>query len=195
MATSSNALFRKFSMETISQLAATKASDQRRIRQALIEQYPDMTADDWEVVMPKKCDIMLVKCHDATNLVVLLTTDNKKQVLFFQHHDGPFLPHLKMLHRYPFLLPVHQVDIGGCKFVVSGANVMCPGVTHKDGRVGEGIDIGDPVAVKIQGKRHAVAVGFALMSSEDIKKKNKGHCIDNVHHLGDGLWRMEYLEG
>jgi PUA domain protein len=26
------------------------------------------------------------------------------------------------------------------------------------------------------------------MSSEEIKKVNKGHGIDNVHYLGDDLW-------
>lgn len=182
-------------METISQLAATRQSDQRKIRAQLEEQFTALTPDDWEELIPKKAEIMLVKCHDAVNLVVLVHPDTgKKHVLFFQHHDGVFFPHLKVLHRYPMLLPAHQVDIGGCKFVVSGANVMCPGLTSKGGRIGEDINEGDPVAVYIEGKKHAVAVGFALMDSADIKKINKGNCIDNVHHMGDGLWHLAVLQ-
>ena len=29
----------------------------------------------------------------------------------------------------PFLLPIQQVDKGAIKFVLSGANIMCPGLT------------------------------------------------------------------
>lgn len=29
----------------------------------------------------------------------------------------------------PFLMPLEQVDKGAIKFVLSGANIMCPGLT------------------------------------------------------------------
>eukprot|EP00164_Ancoracysta_twista_P012096 GFYU01018883.1.p1 GENE.GFYU01018883.1~~GFYU01018883.1.p1 ORF type:complete len:150 (-),score=22.64 GFYU01018883.1:28-477(-) len=114
----------------------------------------------------------------------------KPLVLFFQHFGGKFIPHLRVQHQYPDNLVVkfHQVDIGGCKFVVSGANVMCPGLTSAGGSVGDNVAVGDVVAVYIEDKAHAVSIGIATMSSEAIREKNKGHCIDNVHFLGDGLW-------
>lgn len=189
-AMSSNDIFKKFTMDSISQLAATKASDQRRIRAKLEDQYPCL-AEYWEEIMPKKNDIMLVKCHD--NVALVVTTTPVMEVLFFQHHEGEFLPHLKLLHRYPFALPAHQCDIGGTKFVLSGATVMCPGLTSKGGIVAPNVPVGAPVQVRIEGKQHAVAVGFATMSSDDIKKLGKGLCIDNAHHMGDGLWNLHVL--
>lgn len=49
--------------------------------------------------------------------------------LFFQHYDGPWYPTLRLLHQYPDLLPKLQVDRGAIRFVLSGANIMCPGLT------------------------------------------------------------------
>ena len=36
---------------------------------------------------------------------------------------------LKLLHQYPNLLVRQQVDKGAVKFILSGANIMCPGLT------------------------------------------------------------------
>lgn len=210
MATSPSGLFKKFNpAESIAQLANTKGSEQRKVRQDLEEQFPNMTAEMWESLMPKKQDIMVVRCHDNVTVITLLpdvanvgnepqssTTSidgskiSKPEVLFFQHFSGKYIPHLRVIHQFPDQLVTnfHQVDIGGCKFVVSGANIMCPGLTSEGGSVGDNVSVGDVVLVYIEGKAHAVAVGIATMSSEDIREKNKGHCIDNVHFLGDGLW-------
>lgn len=43
------------------------------------------------------------------------------------YHCRPIIPTLRLLHKYPNLLPRMQVDQGAIKFVLSGANVMCPG--------------------------------------------------------------------
>lgn len=49
--------------------------------------------------------------------------------LFFQERDGPWLPVLRILHQYPDMMPKLRVDKGAIKFVLSGANIMCPGLT------------------------------------------------------------------
>jgi PUA domain protein len=41
--------------------------------------------------------------------------------LFFNHFDGPYFPNLKILHKYPDILPKIQVDKGAIKFVLKGA--------------------------------------------------------------------------
>jgi predicted RNA-binding protein (TIGR00451 family) len=33
-----------------------------------------------------------------------------------------------------------------------------------------------------------MAVGLMVLSSEEIKKEQKGHAITTLHHLGDALW-------
>merc|ERR1711915_812631 len=51
------------------------------------------------------------------------------ELLFFRQREGPFYPTLRLLHKYPFILPHQQVDKGAIKYVLSGANIMCPGLT------------------------------------------------------------------
>ena len=71
--------------------------------------------------------------------------------LFFRHRDGFWVPTLRLLHKCmtlsinlffflvhfkinnlsldPYILPWQQVDKGAIRFVLSGANIMCPGLT------------------------------------------------------------------
>ena len=101
---------------------------------------------------------------------------------------------MKVLHSYPWMLPKHQDDIGGCKFVVSGAPVMAPGLVHKTGgKVAPNVQEGDGVAVYIEGKQHAVSVGIAAQSSEEIVEKGSDVAVHNAHHLGDGLYFLDVL--
>eukprot|EP00996_Jenningsia_fusiforme_P002439 NODE_3268_length_1011_cov_31.961538_g3006_i0.p2 GENE.NODE_3268_length_1011_cov_31.961538_g3006_i0~~NODE_3268_length_1011_cov_31.961538_g3006_i0.p2 ORF type:complete len:187 (-),score=37.56 NODE_3268_length_1011_cov_31.961538_g3006_i0:268-828(-) len=184
----SNAMFKRFSMESVQSQNQTKQSQQRAIRLKLAEQFPALGPDEWEDIMPKKDAILVVKCQGHINLIVL-----NGRVLFFQERDGPFMPVLRLLHQYPMLLPRMRVDIGGCKFVISGANVMCPGLTSAGGFMDD-VPSWAPVAIYVEGKEHAVAVGVTKMSSEEIRKVNKGHGIENVHYLGDGLWHNPIVE-
>ena len=49
--------------------------------------------------------------------------------LFFSQRDSPWLPTLRLLHRYPAMMARVQADTGAVKFVLQGANIMCPGLT------------------------------------------------------------------
>lgn len=49
--------------------------------------------------------------------------------LFFQERDGPWCPTLRILHQYPDMMKKLRADKGAIKFVLSGANIMCPGLT------------------------------------------------------------------
>jgi len=40
----------------------------------------------------------------------------------------------------PDILPKVQVDRGAIEFVLKGANIMCPGVTSKGGRLPDGLE-------------------------------------------------------
>ncbi|CCW60452.1 unnamed protein product [Phytomonas sp. EM1] len=188
--TSSSDLFKKFTLQNVAQIASSSRKEQQAVRQELREQFP-VFEDYWDEVLPPKQDIFLIRCQGQVRCITLVSS--QPEVLFFNHYDGPYMPHLRLLHKYPFLLPRHQVDIGGCRSVVSGANVMCQGLTSKGGRVEPGIPRGTVVGIYIEGKKHAVALGITLMSSEEILRVNAGPCIENVHHLGDGLWMNPIL--
>jgi malignant T-cell-amplified sequence len=55
----------------------------------------------------------------------------------------------------------------------------------------DGIPAGSIVAVMAEGKEHAFALGLMKMSSDEIKKVNKGIGVDTLTHLGDPLWHLK----
>jgi PUA domain protein len=87
-----------------------------------------------------------------------------------------------------------QVDRGAVKFILSGANIMCPGLTSQGGHVIPGIKKDAAVAVMVDGKEHAICVGQLYMSSDDIIKINKDIGILNHHYLDDGMWHFDKWE-
>lgn len=140
-----------------------KSSAQRGVRKQILELYPRMTEEALEQLMPKKSSLFLAKCHDNINLIVL---DNEP--LFFQHFDEPLIPTLRTLHKFPHILPSVQVDEGAIKFVLSGADIMCPGLTSSGGRIAEDLKEGTVVAVMAEGKEHALGIGMLKMSGEQM---------------------------
>ncbi|KAJ3364833.1 hypothetical protein GGF32_001010 [Allomyces javanicus] len=182
-------LFKKFDVnESVSGQTKTKSSVQRAIRTKIAEQYPALEPylDD---LIPKKSPLILVKCKDH---IQLLTVNGK--ILFFNHYDGPWMPVLRLLHQYPFMMPALQVDRGAIKFILSSANIMCPGLTSPGAWMpAESLPAESPVAIFAEGKQFPLAIGWLKMSTDDIRKINKGIGVDNLHHLNDLLWKTEEL--
>ncbi|ETS63275.1 hypothetical protein PaG_01551 [Moesziomyces aphidis] len=209
-------LFKKFEPKPdLGPATALKSSVRRVIRQKLCEQYPVLAEEEGallEAAWPNKASVTTVKF--AREHVQMLISD--KQVLFFQHYDDWYLPSLRLLHKFPEMLPsvqvdrgainlrlLHkfpemlpsvQVDRGAIKFVLSGANVMSPGLVSAGGKLpdpskGEQpIKEGECVAIRAQGKNEILAVGVMKMDSEQVRKTGKGIAIENIHYLGDDLW-------
>ncbi|RDD41711.1 Malignant T-cell-amplified sequence 1 [Trichoplax sp. H2] len=181
-------MFKKFdSKQDIVSSSQVKSSVQRGIRAKVLQQFPDLQ-DYIDDILPKKAALILVKCHDHIEIVSINT-----KLLFFRQRDGPFFPTLRLLHQYPFILPQQQVDRGAIRFILSGANIMCPGLTSPGGKMVP-TEEETIVAVMAEGKQHAISIGKMKLSSENIAKINKGIAIENIHFLGDGLWYVSELE-
>ncbi|KAI4892869.1 hypothetical protein NFI96_012627 [Prochilodus magdalenae] len=204
-------MFKKFDeKENVSNCIQLKTSVIKGIKNQLIDQFPDI--DAWlNQIMPKKDPVKIVRCHEH---IEILTVNG--ELLFFRQREGPFFPTLRLLHKYPFILPHQQVDKGAIKFVLSGANIMCPGLTSPGAKLYPA-DVDTVVvslkmffsfiryetsylyivlesfcqAIMAEGKQHALSVGVMKMSAENIEKVNKGIGIENVHYLNDGLWHMK----
>eukprot|EP00922_Rhytidocystis_sp_ex-Travisia-forbesii_P006292 GHVS01009123.1.p1 GENE.GHVS01009123.1~~GHVS01009123.1.p1 ORF type:complete len:182 (+),score=28.98 GHVS01009123.1:122-667(+) len=181
-------MMKRFGVEDISSQNQMKSSFQRSMRSKVLEQFPRLEPVIYDI-LPKKTQLAAAKC--ANHITVVLS--EKKEPLFFQYRDGPWLPTLRVVHQYPSMLPRMQVDRGAIKFVLRGSNVMCPGVTSAGGRIE---DVGKDVVVQVtaEGKENACAVGITTMSSDDIRAKNKDVCIESYHYLNDGLWHTACLE-
>jgi PUA domain protein len=92
----------------------------------------------------------------------------------------PFLGKPQQLQHFPSV----TVDMGAIKFVCNGAKVMRPGIIDFDS-----FKTGDIVVVKDQTHAKAVAVGLALVDSEEARAMSKGYIIDNVHYISDKMWQ------
>ncbi|CAG5102008.1 Similar to MCTS1: Malignant T-cell-amplified sequence 1 homolog (Drosophila melanogaster) [Cotesia congregata] len=139
--------------DSVSGVQQLKSSVQKSIRSKLLELYPYLESHIDQII-PKKDSFRLVKCHD----------------------------HIEIMVNDPFFLPVEQVDKGAIKFVLSGANIMCPGLTSKGAKMTQ---VSKGTAVMAEGKQHALAVGVTTLSTEDIAKINKGVGVENCHYLND----------
>ncbi|GAQ85203.1 pseudouridine synthase and archaeosine transglycosylase (PUA) domain-containing protein [Klebsormidium nitens] len=181
-------MFKKFTHEEVSGQNQVKSSVQRKIRQSIADQYPllEPVLDD---LLPKKEPLIVAKCQNHLNLVVINNVP-----LFFNIRDGPYMPTLRLLHQYPTVMKRVRVDRGAIKFVLSGANIMCPGLTSKGGALEDEVDAEQPVAIHAEGKELALAIGMTKMSTGDIAKINKGIGVDNIHYLNDGLWKTLHLD-
>lgn len=182
-------MFKKFDeKDSVSGVQQLKSSVQKGIRLKLLQLYPSLDCHIDQIV-PKKDSFRIVKCHDHIEIMV----NGSGELLFFRHREGPWMPTLRLLHKYPFFLPIEQVDKGAIRFVLSGANIMCPGLTSKGAKMTP-VPKGTVVAVMAEGKQHALAVGMTTLSTDDIAKVNKGVGVENCHYLNDGLWQMKAIK-
>lgn len=68
----------------------------------------------------------------------------------------------------PFICPLMQVDSGAITYVLSGANVMCPGLTSKGAIMTDNLSANSVVTVIAEGKQNALSVGILKMSTNDM---------------------------
>ena len=139
-----------------------------------------------ESLIPKKSVVynMRLKTCGKSDLIIY-----GGEVLFFKYKKNIF-PTLRLLHRYPHTMKHLTVDKGAIKFVLSGAHIMCPGLTSAGGDLPDCSD-GEFVAIHAEDKEHAIAIGRVVMDAEDIRTINKGIAIEVLHFLGDDLWSIE----
>lgn len=98
------------------------------------------------------------------------------------------------MHRFPQCFPTLQIDRGAIRFVLSGAQLMCPGLTSPGARLPDAehnVAAGVVVAINAEGKSNACMVGLLTMDTEKIKTVSRGVGVETVHYLGDGLWRCD----
>ncbi|KIM28963.1 hypothetical protein M408DRAFT_125898 [Serendipita vermifera MAFF 305830] len=182
-------MFKKFSPGTdIAGQTILKSSVQRTIRNNLLAQWNiDQTTLETHI-WPKKEALVLVKGREHLSIYTL-----HGEPLFFQHFDGPFIPTLKLLHKFPKVVPGVRVDRGAIRFLLAGANMMAPGFTSKGGWL-PGPDaplaVGTVVSIETEGNEHAAAVGILKMSTEEIKAAGKGVAVEIMCYLGDDLWNL-----
>ena len=100
-------MFKKFDeKESVSGITQLKSSVQKGIRRTISETYPTLEQDHLDEFMPKKDTYRVVKCHDRLELLI----NAEGTLLFFKHRDGPWIPTLRLLQQYPYILVPQTVD-------------------------------------------------------------------------------------
>ncbi|KAI0282587.1 hypothetical protein BGY98DRAFT_1074370 [Russula aff. rugulosa BPL654] len=184
-------MFKKFQPTAdISGQTTVKSSIQRGIRSAILSSWK-VDVETLEEIWPKKESIVHVKCRDHLSIYTL-----HGEPLFFQHFDGPYFPTLRLLHKckHPFILPHVRIDRGAIRFLLSGAHMMCPGLTSAGGwlpAADAALPAGTPVAFEAEGKESAVGIGLTKLGTEEMKKVNKGVAVESVTYVGDDLWAIQ----
>ena len=89
-----------------------------------------------------------------------------------------------LLNKVLDSMPSAVVDMGAIPFVCNGADVMAPGIVEIQG------DFPEEGLLVIRDVRHgkALAVGRAIIPSDEMREKGKGKVIVNLHHVGDKIW-------
>ncbi len=126
---------------------------------------------------------------DKNDRLELEENEKGKQLLiegvpaFFFVEDKP-VPLLRYLAEHPMLKQV-VVDMGAVKFVVSGADVMRPGIKE----FAPSIANGELVMVVDINNKKPLAVGRMLFSGEEALAMPRGKIIKNLHWVGDEFWQ------
>ncbi|MEM0382423.1 MAG: PUA domain-containing protein [Nitrososphaerota archaeon] len=88
----------------------------------------------------------------------------------------------KLLESLPSLI----VDMGAVAKIAGGADVMGPGVVDIRGV----FSAGGLVVARDERNGRALAICRALVDSSMLQPRSRGRVAENIHHLGDRIWRL-----
>jgi malignant T-cell-amplified sequence len=134
----------------------------------------------WHIELPKAKTLVLHELDDDTSLI---TGDSIKAIRAGEIYL-PFLSETGLLEKFPKAI----VDAGAIKFVCNGANVMRPGIKkftqfQKD----------DIICVVEEVHNKFLAIGKALVSSDEMSTITKGEVVKNLHYISDKYWEAAKL--
>ncbi len=100
--------------------------------------------------------------------------------------NGTYFPTVKGVLELGLMKNIITVDSGAVRFVVNGADIMCPGIVAADPDVSEN----DPVIIIEEVHNKPLAIGISLMEGAEMKG-NKGKAVKSIHYVGDKLWNLD----
>ncbi len=142
-------------------------SDSSEILQAITSQ--------WKVELPKIK--MLVK-HEIDEDTSIITGEGFTAIKIDSTYV-PFLSETGLLEKFPKVM----VDAGAIKFVCNGANIMRPGIKNYTNFQKDEI-----VCVVEETHNKFLAIGKALVSSDEMPAITKGEVVKNLHYISDKYW-------
>ncbi len=110
----------------------------------------------------------------------------ENKAIFFLHDNKPTLLLKAIIENNELFNCIKKVtvDMGAIKFVTAGADIMRPGITKMDE-----FDKDDFVLIIDETHNKPLAIGIAMFSSEEMNNMNSGKVLNNIHYIGDEMWR------
>ena len=137
-----------------------------------VKEILDLLKSDFNLTYTKKDHF------DREENVILI---NNEPMFFY--NENKLLPTLKTILKNNFLKKI-TVDMGAVRFVVSGADIMRPGIVNLE----EGIQKEEVISIVDVAHSKPLAIGQALFSGEEIKAMASGKVVKNLHWVGDNIW-------
>lgn len=160
-------------------------SAQKKFKKQLLSDFPLLSEDDVESIIPKKSSITVDK---LSNKRIVYYVD-KGTPLFFDNTNGKgeLFPSVYCLWLLPHILPKLIVPWQVSKFIVGGADAMLPGII---GGLAGTFQVGAKRSICCLGNDAPICVGVMDVSSSQVdpSARNKGKGLVVVHHYGDTLW-------
>ncbi len=135
-------------------------------------------SSQWKVELPK---IKNLKIYEIDENSQILVGEGITAIKMGQSYL-PFLSDVKILQMFPSV----TVDMGAVKFMCDGANVMRPGI-----RSFTEFEKGGIVCVVEESQKKFLAVGRALVSSQEMAAMSKGVVVENLHYISDRFWEIK----
>lgn len=125
-------------------------------------------------------NVEIAYSEDLAMTVIII----ENEILGFYRDNEPFLT-IKGILKYAPEKRYVTVDLGAIKAISKGADLMAPGIVELDKEISKN----KLVWVRDLVHKKPLAVGIALMSSEEILNLKKGKAIKIIHRVGDRLWQ------
>lgn len=159
------------------------------LRNLVESRYPAISQDDINILISNKIEMNQVKAYTHSGQTLMIYYSNSEP-LFFQL-ENQLYPTVYTLWKYMDLLPTVTTVPPVFEKICNGADLMAPGVVITDSTIEEmkHFKTNDICAVRISGNKSPIAVGFALMSANDLCCDGiKGKAVSVIHSYQDCLW-------
>eukprot|EP00123_Amoebidium_parasiticum_P001644 comp12794_c0_seq1/m.7935 comp12794_c0_seq1/g.7935 ORF comp12794_c0_seq1/g.7935 comp12794_c0_seq1/m.7935 type:complete len:586 (-) comp12794_c0_seq1:136-1893(-) len=169
---------------------ALRGSDQRKLRAELEKQYPLLTSEQAQLLIPNKEAITLgrLQVHGGQVVQVYYV---KGQPILISHNDQLY-PTVYGQWLAPGMLPILYTHDFVYEKMHGGADLMLPGLILPGGvKSLAKLSVGGACAVALHGSGAAVAIGISLVNNAAIEAQGLvGRGVQVLHVYKDHLWEQ-----
>ena len=150
----------------------------KELKEDILKQYDEKFLSQ---IFPKKAKIELIQTDAGDTLFAI-----NDVLKLWKSKDG-YIPVLTLLLNNQISLKKVIVDMGAIKFVANGADIMRPGITKIDPTIKKG----DIIEIVDETHDRSLAIGKAMYDADEMKRKDSGKVIKNLHTIQDSVWDFE----